>query len=206
MGSHGASAVREIALFAARNHKAQVEGAFTTRTPVNQPSMNKVINGTNAGSAACGGNLPGVVVDVGMPLPCNDSNSDGDCTDPNECNNIDKVTGSTCAQIFDPTQPGKRPLPKTPWDALGLTEVDFRSLVRSQVHERARHDPVLSRETHESLVHRRPDRCEPEEELHRHPGRPQPEDSIPTGGTPPRRDTTRAYASDNSQRARAHSR
>lgn len=126
VGTYGSAAVREIALFVARNHKAQIEGAFTTRTPVDKLNLNKEIDGRNAGTT-CGVDLPGVVFDVGLALPC-DLNSDGDCADAGECGEIAKVSGSTCAESFDPNQPGKRPLAKTPWDVLGMTEVDFRSL------------------------------------------------------------------------------
>lgn len=125
IGKHGASAEREIALFVARNHKAQVEGRLTSHTQVN-PDIWKHTD--ESCPPSCGPGLPDYSLDPAVAdLPC-DTNGDGECkVEDGECS-----ISSTCPEYFDATQPGKRELGKTPWDVLGMSEVDFRSLFSVQ--------------------------------------------------------------------------
>lgn len=119
VGTRGSSAVREIVFFVARNHKAQIEGAFTSRGSVSAGGSS-LVDGTNYNSAGtgpgtCGSDLPGITVDVGASAP--------------PCGgHIVTAGGVPCSDNFDPTAPGKRDLGKTPWDVLGISEADFNSL------------------------------------------------------------------------------
>lgn len=118
VGTYGASSVRQIALMVARNHKAQIEGAFTARASVTAGGSSTVdgrnYNSAGTGPGSCGSDLPGVTVDVaGSAPPCGSHISSG---------------SAPCSANFDPTLPGKRPLAKTPWGVLNMSEVDFRSM------------------------------------------------------------------------------
>lgn len=118
VGTHGATSTRQIALLVARNHKAQIEGAFTARASVTAGGSSLVdgrnYNSAGTGPGTCGSDLPGVTVDVaGTAPPCG--------------SNIVSGTAS-CSENFDPTSPGKRDLAKTPWGVLNMTETDFRSM------------------------------------------------------------------------------
>jgi len=122
LGTHGASSTRQIALLVARNHKAQIEGAFTARASVTATGSSEVDgrNYNSTGTALSGtcADMPGVTVDVTGTAPA--------CGGPPKPN----IIGGTapCSTNFDPTAPGKRPLAKTPWGVLNISETDFRSM------------------------------------------------------------------------------
>ena len=128
IGQYGAGSFREIALDIARNKiDIQVEGAITARGDVSVGGSGYV-DGHNfnaAGTAASGtcSDLPAVTVDVGRTFPA--------CTTGVIPGGNPKGSFSStapCNTNFDPTAPGKRPLGKNPWDALGIPEADFNGM------------------------------------------------------------------------------
>lgn len=133
-GRFGAGGYREIEMDVARNKlDAQVEGAFTARAGVTATGSSNVDGrnhtATGALGGACGTNMPGVTVDEGVPLAC-DNNADGDCNDAGEsCGN---VIGDPCWDVYDPDAPGNGGLDiqKTPWGVLGISQADFISMFR----------------------------------------------------------------------------
>jgi type II secretory pathway pseudopilin PulG len=113
---------REIEMDVARNKfAAQVEGAFTARAGVTATGNSRTdgrnhdLSGdlTIGGGVGCMADKPGITYDEGI-APAE--------TCPNT-----NIKGSPCVANHDPTAPWKRPLEKTPWGVLGISEADFNA-------------------------------------------------------------------------------